>query len=75
MCSPAESFGVVVKQLVLDLTAQENSGCSELTLIPPLCHAQDLALLGPALQDMDQRYIEEQVCLCTVCVCVRFWES
>ncbi|XP_067099249.1 HEAT repeat-containing protein 5A isoform X1 [Osmerus mordax] len=56
-----ESFGVVVKQLVLDLTAQENSGCSELTLIPPLCHAQDLALLGPALQDMDQRYIEEQL--------------
>uniref|UniRef100_A0A8C7T747 HEAT repeat-containing protein 5A n=1 Tax=Oncorhynchus mykiss TaxID=8022 RepID=A0A8C7T747_ONCMY len=57
-----ESFGIVLKQLVTDITGPENVVCSELTLLPPLCHSDDLALLGPALQDMDQHYIEEQVC-------------
>lgn len=52
----------MLKQLVTDLTGPENVVCSELTLLPPLCHSDDLALLGPALQDMDQHYIEEQVC-------------
>ncbi|XP_023849916.1 HEAT repeat-containing protein 5A isoform X2 [Salvelinus sp. IW2-2015] len=56
-----ESFGIVLKQLVTDLTGPENVVCSELTLLPPLCHSDDLALLGPALQDMDQHYIEEQL--------------
>ncbi|KAM6973609.1 HEAT repeat-containing protein 5A [Aplochiton taeniatus] len=56
-----ESFGVVMKQLGTDLAGQEMVPCSELTLLPPLCHPNDLALLGPALQDMDQRYIEEQL--------------
>uniref|UniRef100_A0A8C7T8P6 HEAT repeat-containing protein 5A n=1 Tax=Oncorhynchus mykiss TaxID=8022 RepID=A0A8C7T8P6_ONCMY len=55
-----ESFGIVLKQLVTDITGPENVVCSELTLLPPLCHSDDLALLGPALQDMDQHYIEEQ---------------
>uniref|UniRef100_A0A8C8K367 HEAT repeat-containing protein 5A n=1 Tax=Oncorhynchus tshawytscha TaxID=74940 RepID=A0A8C8K367_ONCTS len=57
-----KSFGIVLKQLVTDITGPENVVCSELTLLPPLCHSDDLALLGPALQDMDQHYIEEQVC-------------
>uniref|UniRef100_A0A674A2M0 HEAT repeat-containing protein 5A n=1 Tax=Salmo trutta TaxID=8032 RepID=A0A674A2M0_SALTR len=61
-----ESFGIVLKQLVTDLTGPENVVCSELTLLPPLCHSDDLALLGPALQDMDQHYIEEQVCQSSV---------
>ncbi|CAB1331150.1 unnamed protein product [Coregonus sp. 'balchen'] len=56
-----ESFGIVLKQLVTDLTGPENVVCTELTLLPPLCHSDDLALLGPALQDMDQHYIEEQL--------------
>uniref|UniRef100_A0A4W4DTG3 HEAT repeat-containing protein 5A n=1 Tax=Electrophorus electricus TaxID=8005 RepID=A0A4W4DTG3_ELEEL len=37
------------------------TACNELNLLPPLCHSQDLALLGPALHDMDQHYIEEEV--------------
>uniref|UniRef100_A0A8C8MP54 HEAT repeat-containing protein 5A n=1 Tax=Oncorhynchus tshawytscha TaxID=74940 RepID=A0A8C8MP54_ONCTS len=56
-----KSFGIVLKQLVTDITGPENVVCSELTLLPPLCHSDDLALLGPALQDMDQHYIEEQL--------------
>uniref|UniRef100_A0A8B9LMU0 HEAT repeat-containing protein 5A n=1 Tax=Astyanax mexicanus TaxID=7994 RepID=A0A8B9LMU0_ASTMX len=44
-----------------DLTGPENMACAELSLLPPLCHNQDLALMGPALQDMDQHYIEEQL--------------
>uniref|UniRef100_A0A3Q3XP86 HEAT repeat containing 5A n=1 Tax=Mola mola TaxID=94237 RepID=A0A3Q3XP86_MOLML len=35
--------------------------CSELTLLPPLCHRDDLPLVGPALRDTDDKYIEEQV--------------
>uniref|UniRef100_A0A3Q1AXC4 HEAT repeat-containing protein 5A n=1 Tax=Amphiprion ocellaris TaxID=80972 RepID=A0A3Q1AXC4_AMPOC len=35
--------------------------CSDLTLLPPLCHHDDLPLVGPALHDTDHRYIEEQV--------------
>uniref|UniRef100_A0A673IG84 HEAT repeat-containing protein 5A n=1 Tax=Sinocyclocheilus rhinocerous TaxID=307959 RepID=A0A673IG84_9TELE len=37
------------------------SSCAELNLLPSLCYSQDLALLGPGLQDVDQHYIEEQV--------------
>uniref|UniRef100_A0A8C2D807 HEAT repeat-containing protein 5A n=1 Tax=Cyprinus carpio TaxID=7962 RepID=A0A8C2D807_CYPCA len=35
--------------------------CAELNLLPSLCYIQDLAQLGPGLQDVDQHYIEEQV--------------
>ncbi|KAJ7990914.1 hypothetical protein DPEC_G00291830 [Dallia pectoralis] len=56
-----EHFGTVLKLLVSDLTGPENVTCSELTLLPPLCHVNDLALLGPALQNADQQYIEEQL--------------
>lgn len=53
-----------MNQLVSDLSAQDNLNqpqCSELTLLPPLCHHDDLPLVGPALHDTDHRYIEEQV--------------
>ncbi|KAM6968415.1 LOW QUALITY PROTEIN: HEAT repeat-containing protein 5A [Tautogolabrus adspersus] len=58
-----ESFGLVMNQLVSDLSGQENlnQSCSELTLLPPLCHHDDLPLVGPALHDTDHRYIEEQL--------------
>uniref|UniRef100_A0A7N6C451 HEAT repeat-containing protein 5A n=1 Tax=Anabas testudineus TaxID=64144 RepID=A0A7N6C451_ANATE len=58
-----ESFGLVMNQLVSDLSAQDNLNqpCSELTLLPPLCHCDDLPLVGPALHDTDHRYIEEQL--------------
>uniref|UniRef100_A0A8P4G9G3 HEAT repeat-containing protein 5A n=1 Tax=Dicentrarchus labrax TaxID=13489 RepID=A0A8P4G9G3_DICLA len=49
--------------LVTDLSGQDNLNqpCSELTLLPPLCHHDDLPLVGPALHDTDHRYIEEQL--------------
>nr|XP_046269809.1 HEAT repeat-containing protein 5A isoform X2 [Scatophagus argus] len=58
-----ESFGLVMNQLVTDLSGQDNLNqpCSELTLLPPLCHRDDLPLVGPALLDTDHRYIEEQL--------------
>ncbi|XP_067223723.1 HEAT repeat-containing protein 5A isoform X1 [Chanodichthys erythropterus] len=56
-----ESFGIVLKQLLNDLTGPEITACAELNLMPSLCCSQDLALLGPGLQDMDQHYIEEQL--------------
>ncbi|KAK5857880.1 hypothetical protein PBY51_011093 [Eleginops maclovinus] len=58
-----ESFGVVMNQLVSDLSGQDNLNqpCSELTLLPRLCHRDDLPLVGPALQNTDHRYIEEQL--------------
>nr|XP_020510294.1 HEAT repeat-containing protein 5A isoform X2 [Labrus bergylta] len=58
-----ESFGLVMNQLVSDLSGQENlnQSCSELTLLPPLCHHDDLPLVGPALHDTDHRYIDEQL--------------
>ncbi|XP_054861607.1 HEAT repeat-containing protein 5A isoform X4 [Amphiprion ocellaris] len=58
-----ESFGLVMNQLVSDLSGQDNLNqpCSDLTLLPPLCHHDDLPLVGPALHDTDHRYIEEQL--------------
>lgn len=58
-----ESFGLVMNQLVSDLSGQDNLNqpCSELTLLPPLCHHDDLPLVGPTLDNTDHRYIEEQL--------------
>ncbi|XP_050989657.1 HEAT repeat-containing protein 5A isoform X2 [Labeo rohita] len=56
-----ESFGTVLKQLLNDLTGPEITACAELNLLPSLCYSQDLALLGPGLQDVDQHYVEEQL--------------
>lgn len=52
-----------MNQLVSELSSQENLNppCSELTLLPPLCHRDDLPLVGPALHQADHRYLEEQV--------------
>ncbi|XP_035850336.1 HEAT repeat-containing protein 5A isoform X2 [Sander lucioperca] len=58
-----ESFGVMMNQLVSDLSGSDNLNqpCSELTLLPPLCHHDDLQLVGPALHHTDHRYIQEQL--------------
>ncbi|XP_035024699.2 HEAT repeat-containing protein 5A isoform X1 [Hippoglossus stenolepis] len=58
-----ESFGLVMNQLVTDLSGQDNLNqpCSDLTLLPPLCHHDDLQLVGPALHNTDHRYVEEQL--------------
>ena len=57
-----------MNQLVTDLSGQDNLNqpCSDLTLLPPLCHRDDLPLVGPALCDTDDKYIEEQV-TCALC--------
>lgn len=57
----AESFGLVMNQLVADLSSQKNLNqpCSELLLLPPFCHQNDLLLIGPALQQVEHHYIEE----------------
>ncbi|XP_008312892.1 HEAT repeat-containing protein 5A isoform X2 [Cynoglossus semilaevis] len=58
-----ESFGLVMNQLVSDLCGHDNLNqtCSELTLLPPLCHHNDLPLVGPALLDTDHRFVEKQL--------------
>ncbi|XP_028994426.1 HEAT repeat-containing protein 5A isoform X2 [Betta splendens] len=58
-----ENFGLVMNQLVSDLSSQDNLNhpCSELTLLPPLCHHDDLPLVSPALHSTDHGYIEEQL--------------
>lgn len=65
-CVCSECFGTVLKQLLSDLTGPENTACSELNLLPPLCYSQDLALLDLGLQDIDQHYIEEQVSITVI---------
>uniref|UniRef100_H3CA84 HEAT repeat-containing protein 5A n=1 Tax=Tetraodon nigroviridis TaxID=99883 RepID=H3CA84_TETNG len=56
-----ESFGLLMNQLVLDVSAQDNLNqvCSELTLLLPLCHRDDLLLVGPAPCATD--HIDEQL--------------
>ncbi|XP_060939458.1 HEAT repeat-containing protein 5A [Limanda limanda] len=58
-----ESFGLVMNQLVSDLSGLDNLNqpCSDRTLLPPLCHHDDLQLVGPALHSTDHRYVEEQL--------------
>ncbi|XP_030575487.1 HEAT repeat-containing protein 5A isoform X2 [Archocentrus centrarchus] len=82
-----ESFGLVMNQLVSDLSGQDNLNqtCSELSLLPPLCHHDDLLLVGPALHDTDHKYIEEQLHNSSVgggsldndpfCLCERSYEA
>lgn len=52
-----------MNQLVADLSAQDNlnQACSERPLLLPLCHHDDLLLVGPAPRDPDHRCIDEQV--------------
>ncbi|KAG7465627.1 hypothetical protein MATL_G00155510 [Megalops atlanticus] len=56
-----ESFGAVMKELVSDLTGSENPVCTGSVLLLPVCHSHDLSLPGPAWQDTDHRFIEEQL--------------
>ncbi|XP_069049146.1 HEAT repeat-containing protein 5A isoform X2 [Lepisosteus oculatus] len=56
-----ESFRAVLRQLVSELTGPESPVCAGPVLLPPLCHADDVSLLGPALQDTDHHFIEEQL--------------
>ncbi|XP_066550138.1 HEAT repeat-containing protein 5A isoform X2 [Amia ocellicauda] len=56
-----ESYGAVLRQLVSDVSGPEPPVSSGPVLLPPLCHPDDVLLLGPALHDTDQRFIEEQL--------------
>lgn len=44
-----------------DLTVPDSQIDPSTFLLPPLCHENDLLLLGPLLQETDHRFIEEQV--------------
>ncbi|XP_072555030.1 HEAT repeat-containing protein 5A isoform X3 [Paramormyrops kingsleyae] len=56
-----ESFGILVKQLLSDLTSLESPACTGLTLLLSFCHASDAPLLGLATSDTDHLFIEEQL--------------
>ncbi|XP_072193110.1 HEAT repeat-containing protein 5A isoform X2 [Excalfactoria chinensis] len=57
------SFHAVLKELVVDLTIPDSQIDASTFLLPPLCHEDDLLLLGPLLQETDHRFIEEQLLL------------
>ncbi|XP_057284435.1 HEAT repeat-containing protein 5A isoform X5 [Pezoporus wallicus] len=57
------SFWAVLKELVADLTVPDSQIDTSTFLLPPLCHENDLLLLGPLLQETDHRFIEEQLLL------------
>lgn len=57
------SFRAVLKELVVDLTIPDSQFDASTFLLPPLCHEDDLLLLGPLLQETDHRFIEEQLLL------------
>ncbi|NWJ10468.1 HTR5A protein, partial [Crypturellus undulatus] len=57
------SFSAVLKELVADLTVPDSQIDASTFLLPPLCHENDLLLLGPLLQETDHRFIEEQLLL------------
>ncbi|NXU59521.1 HTR5A protein, partial [Turnix velox] len=56
-------FCAVLKELVTDLTVPDSQIDASTFLLPPLCHENDLLLLGPLLQETDHRFIEEQLLL------------
>uniref|UniRef100_A0AAY4A7U5 HEAT repeat-containing protein 5A n=1 Tax=Denticeps clupeoides TaxID=299321 RepID=A0AAY4A7U5_9TELE len=51
---------VLLRQLQVELTT-ETPCCSELLLLRPLCHPQDLQPTGIVADNTDQRHIEEQL--------------
>ncbi|XP_074852993.1 HEAT repeat-containing protein 5A isoform X2 [Carettochelys insculpta] len=57
------SFCAILKELVADFTATDNHMAASTFLLPPLCHQDDLLLLGPFVQETDHRFIEEQLLL------------
>ena len=68
--SSSESYGVVMKELLSDLSGPENATqpCSDLTLLPALCHHDDLTLVGPAFGSLGRGSIEEKVSDLTSCL-------
>ncbi|KAJ7344920.1 hypothetical protein JRQ81_000870 [Phrynocephalus forsythii] len=57
------SFAPVMKELVLDLTQLDGQIASSVGYLPSLPHQNELALLGPILQETEHRFIEEQLLL------------
>ena len=59
-----------MKELLSDLSGPENATqpCSDLTLLPALCHHDDLMLLGPAFGPLGRGSIEERVGDITSCL-------
>ncbi|NXJ17877.1 HTR5A protein, partial [Dicrurus megarhynchus] len=57
------NFSAILKELVTDLTVPDSQIDASAFLLPPLCHENDLLLLGPLLQETDHRFIEEQLLL------------
>ncbi|KAL4613050.1 HEAT repeat-containing protein 5A [Arapaima gigas] len=55
------SFGTLLKQLVSDLTVAENTLSSGQILLLRFCHMDDMPALGPAMQDTDHHFVEEQL--------------
>lgn len=59
----------ILKELAADLTAPDIQVAASTFLLPPLCHPDDLLLLSPLLQEMDHRFIEEQLLLSNGIAC------
>ncbi|XP_042320721.1 HEAT repeat-containing protein 5A isoform X3 [Sceloporus undulatus] len=57
------NFSAVLKELVLDLTQSDNQMAASAAYFPSLSHQNEFALLGPAFQETDHRFIEEQLLL------------
>ena len=59
-----------MKELLDDLSGPENAGqpCSDRTLLPALCHHDDLALAGPAFGAAGRGSLEETVGDITSCL-------
>ncbi|XP_069494576.1 HEAT repeat-containing protein 5A isoform X2 [Ambystoma mexicanum] len=51
----------ILKELLADLTAPDNQLVASTSLLPSLCHPDDLLLLGSLLQETDHSFIEEQL--------------
>ncbi|XP_072842444.2 HEAT repeat-containing protein 5A isoform X1 [Pogona vitticeps] len=58
-----ESFSAVLKELVLDLTQPDSQIATSVGYLPSFPHQNELALLGPILQETEHRFIEEQLLL------------
>ncbi|KAL8169275.1 UNVERIFIED_CONTAM: HEAT repeat-containing protein 5A [Gekko kuhli] len=56
-------FSALLKELVPDLTQPDNQVSASASYLPSLCHQNELTLLGPLLQETEQRFIEEQLLL------------
>ncbi|KAM8920662.1 HEAT repeat-containing protein 5A isoform 2-T2 [Pelodytes ibericus] len=57
------SLCAVMKELVADLTSPDYNPAGAAFLLPSLCHADDLILLGPSFQETDLQGVEGQILL------------